>query len=542
MRPFLLISAAAFLSACGPAQAPAPSREKTLVIALSGDVPGFLSVLPASAEAADVISALSLPLLERTFDCGLGFGPGLATEWTFSEGGRQVDLTLREDVTWSDGVPVTAIDVAFTLNLLADPVVGSPLRAATDRMVEGARPRVLDDHHVRFRFREAYDPTAMLSDLASVDLLPAHVLKGEDRSSMGRPGFYARPTTSGPFRLRSRDPGRSLLLEPNPGWRGPDGLGPQVEGVELRIVPDGAERVRALVQGQVDVVSGLDPALAQGLVGEHPEIRLLDRGWRKVEFIAYNARDPERTDRPHPLFGDRRVRRALGRAVDVDRIMGALFPPGPQPWARRAVGTLSPSLCGLGTEEIQPLPLEPSRARAELEELGWRDSDGDGWLDREGRVFRFQVLNRSGQPRRDRVLALVRQDLAAIGVDVQVETVDGTTLWERAQRGAFDALLGSWDGALVPDPSAHWRSGPGHPLNLTGYANPEVDARIDQGLASLEPGARAAAWREVQRLVHEDQPYTFLYWMDDKVAVGSRVQGAEANILHPFPHLWRWRR
>jgi len=276
-----------------------------------------------------------------------------------------------------------------------------------------------------------------------------------------------------------------------------------------------------------------------------------------MEYVGWNAIDPQRYQEitagegdppdpaeagPHPLFGDPAVRRALTQAIDADRMMQDHFgsPAAGEVYAKRAVGTITPSLCGMHNDEIAPLPHDPQAARDHLAALGWVDSDADGVLDKDGRPFRFGLLVSSGKPRYEAVAVTVQAALKQIGVDVQIESLEFNAYVQRAIAKDFDAMVGGWSMDFFVDPTSKWHSGPGYTYNFVSYANPEADALIERGLSQTDPAEAAATWRELQRVIHDDQPYTFLWWRDEIVAVNGRITGARTDLLSATAHLWEW--
>jgi len=268
------------------------------------------------------------------------------------------------------------------------------------------------------------------------------------------------------------------------------------------------------------------------------DLTLRRRGWRTMDYVAWNTVDAERA--PHPLFADREIRRALGRAIDTDALIRDLLtsPTTGEVYGRPAVGTVTPALCGAHNDAIRPLPFAAEDARARLFELGWADTNADGWLDKDGRAFRFRLIFNDDSPRRAGAAERVAANLRAIGVDVELEPLDSAVFFGRLRAGDYDAALSGWTASLYVDPSVIW--GPESEFNITRYTNPEVTRLLGEGLAERD-GARAAQkWQELQTVIYEDQPYAFLYWTDEIVAVHSRFQDARIDLLAPWRDLAAW--
>ena len=349
-----------------------------------------------------------------------------------------------------------------------------------------------------------------------------------------------------------------MILEPNPAWSGPGHHRPRLKRVVFEVIPEYSTRLLELQAGQLDLVATVDP-LDLDKLSENPQIRLLRRGWRMLDYVGWNNIDPQAwaqlqerhggTGRPdpagappHPLFGDPAVRRALAYAINTELLIDDLLRAknAGERYGRRAVGTITPALCDLHNGDIVPLAWNPQRARNELEALGWTDHDGDGVLDREGRDFRFDLILRAGADRRSKAALLLQADLRAVGIDLRIVTLEKGAYFQRLRQRDFDALLGGWSGGLFQDPSDIWHSGPAYDFNFVSYANAEADALIERGLATADPVVVQRTWKELQAVIYRDQPYCFLYWVDEIVALHSRFQDAQANIISPWDELHRW--
>jgi peptide/nickel transport system substrate-binding protein len=517
-------------------KAPADGRADTLVIGASAEVGLLNPVVYAAASDQNVIIPLTVPTIEPRFDCEAKAEPGYARSWSWSEDGKVVSVEVRDDLTWEDGVPVTVDDLVFTFELVADPTVASPRMAITEHMVAGARPKVVDSTHVEFHFDQAFDRATQLAYIGDLGLVPKHVFAGADRATLaGHPKVNA-PLSYGPFRLARWDPGQQLVLEPNPKFTGPDSLRPHLARVVWRVLPDYASRLSELERGTIDLMDQVLVADADRLRQSHPELRLVRRGWRTTDYLAWNTRDP--------LFADREVRAALAEAADVDGMIRKLHTSrSGEAYARRATSTVTPALCGAHNDALVPVPFDPASARRRLEAAGWRDTDRDGVLDRGGRPLTFTLLANAENKRMQDVALLVQANLDAIGVKVEIEPLAKSALYNRLGERQFQAALAGWSASLFVDPSSVWKcETPENPrrFNFTGFCDPEVDRLIDQALATPLAADAAPLWREVQARIFQAQPYLFLYWMDEIVAVSDRFEHASIDLLAPYGRLHEW--
>lgn len=530
----------------------------SLVLAYQSDADVLLGLVSQTAADGAIIDALNLELLDSDFDCELTYEPMLAESYSFSEDQTVLTMKLRDDITWSDGTPVTAHDVKFTFDLVATPEVASPRISSIERMVEGKRPLVVDDHTIEFHYTQAYDRTTMLAHASSLYAVPKHLLEGADRSTLRGHELARSPVVNGPWKLQAWKPDESIVLAPNEKFTGDAADKPRLKRMIYKIIPEYATRLLELEKGTVDWMEGIQVADADRLAAEHPEIELHRRGWRFLDYVGWNpfvasdyrakaaaAGDGEvdwsEVER-HPLFGDPAVRVALAKAVDVQKLIDDLLTSEVtgEVYGKQAVSSITPTLCNTHANDITPFPYDPEAAAAELKALGWVDSDGDGTLDKDGVDFRFTLMTNSGNARRAKASVIIQANLKAIGVDAQLESVESNTFFERLRKKDYEAALAGWSAALFVDMSTIWHSGDQYEFNFVSYDNPEVDALIDQALNEPDIARNNALWRQVQEQIYQDQPYLFLYWRDDIVGVHERFRDVKVDVLSPFRDVETW--
>ena len=507
-----------------------PVTGGTLVVAQAGDMDTF-NPLTTHIQSTQEIHDLLFPLLVTAdFDCKLRFNPAFASSLSWSEDGQHLTIKLRDDMVWSDGEAVNADDVLLTKELERDPAVGCPKGPYLESLVPDKPWERLDDHTVVFHFSERGDPTTMVAHVIGSQIIPEHAYKDLDRASIRGAEISQQPITSGPFKLASRTVGQETVLARDDSYT--VGKPPYLDQVILRPIADYNPRILEFEAGKVDMVIGVEPVDLKRLRTTRPDMQVHRRGWRFLDYIGWNLKDPTLTDR--------RVRQALAHAIDVESLMGTLLSDGTEVFGRRATGTITPELCDTVDETIVPFPYSPERARELLLEAGWSDSDGDGVLDREGKPFTVELMYNAASLRRTEAGIIIQSQLALVGVQVTLAPVERNAVYERLRNRDFQAVIAGWSASLLVDPSMFWHSQKQSPFNYTGFANPDVDRLIDEGLAALDPSAATPRWREMQRLIYEDQPYCFLYWIDDAVVIDGRVRDANPSTLSPFQDLTQW--
>lgn len=529
----------------------------TLVIAYQSDADLLNPVVYQAAADGMIIDNINYKPVNADFDCALTYRPELYGSWEWNEDQTVATVTLREGVTWSDGTPVTAKDVAFTYELIQDPLVASPRMAYVEHFSEGS-PEVVDDKTIIFRFDHAYDRTTMEAHF-SFTPVPHHLLKDADRATLRGHAFSRAPIITGPWKVADWKPDERIVLEPNEKFTGDVKHEARIERVIFKILPEYATRLVELENGQVDLMQAILVQDADRLAVEHPEIKLYRRGWRSQDYVAWNQLDTadykakkeghggeedwkwEDVER-HPIFGDKATRIALSQAIDVDKLMNDLLTSKVtgEVYAKRSVSTITPALCETHNNDIVPIAFDPTGAKAALAAAGWTDSDGDGVLDKDGEEFRFTMMTNSGNPRRAKGAVIMQAQLKDVGVDMQIETIEANTFFERLRNKDYEAALSGWSAGLFVDMTDIWHSGDKYEFNFTSYYNPEVDALIEAAIAEPDPAKNAELWKQAQAGIYADQPYTFLYWMDEIVGVHGRFKDAKVDVLSALRDLRSW--
>jgi len=531
--------------------------QDTLVIAYQSDADNLTSVVYQAAADGMIIDNINYSSVNPEFDCELTYGPELFDSWEWNEDQTEVTVNLRKGVNWSDGTEVTSADIDFTYDLIADPVVASPRMAYVENMVEGT-PEVIDSHTLVFKFKHAYDRTTMEAHI-SFTPMPHHLLKDADRATLRGHEFGTNPIITGPWKVADWKRNERIVLEPNEAFTGADKDKARIQRVIIKVLPEYATRLVELENGQVDLAQAIQVEDADRLAAEHPEIKLYRRGWRSQDYVAWNQLDFEDykakkelhvgeedwkwedVDR-HPIFGDTATRVALSKAIDVDKLMNDLLTSKVtgEVYAKRSVSTITPALCNVHNNDIEPIAFDPTAAKADLAAAGWTDTDGDGVLDKDGEKLAFTMMTNSGNPRRAKGAIIMQAQLKDIGVEMEIEAIEANTFFERLRKKDYEAALSGWSAGLFVDMTDIWHSGDKYEFNFTSYYNPDVDALIEQAISEPDPAKNAELWKQAQAKIYEDQPYTFLYWMDEIVGVHERFKDAKVDVLSAFRDLRSW--
>ena len=248
-------------------------------------------------------------------------------------------------------------------------------------------------------------------------------------------------------------------------------------------------------------------------------------------YLGYNLKDPR--------FADVRVRRALTMAINRQSVIdGVLLGLG-----EIATGPFPPESWAYNPE-VTPLPYDPAQAQALLAEAGWKDTNGDGLLDKDGRPFAFTILTNQGNDERKKSAEIVQGDLKALGVNVEIRVIEWQSfLHQFIDERKFDAIILGWRLSRDPDVYDIWHSSKTakSEFNFISYANPRVDQLLIDGRQSCDQSKRQTIYRELHRIMNEEQPYTFLYYSDALPILHKRFKGVKETALgiwYNFPTDW----
>ncbi|MBI1807034.1 MAG: hypothetical protein HYR76_08305 [Ignavibacteria bacterium] len=521
-----------------------------VVIALEGDIDSF-NPLFAEDVAAGEINDLFFPgLTTSRFDTVLGvleYEPSLAKSWEYENGNKDIRFHLQTNARWQDSTKMKAKDVEISYELYADTSVASIRQASVDglrRTSSGSLDvskavEVVDDSTILFHFDHPYP--GQLFD-AGLPILPSHVFQNLPRTSMREQGPSRQPLSAGPFVLKSWKPLEEIVITSNPLSVVPHSA--KLSEVIFRIIPDYHSRLMQLRAGEVDVLPYIEVEDALELAHKNMSIRIVPLGERFYDAINWNSIDPEEYQRskgkvlrPHYLFGTARVRKALTLAINRKEIVDSYL----RSYGKEAIGPISPLFRWAYNDTLKPLPFDPSLASKLLYEEGWRDTDGDGVLEKDARKFSFALRIPAGNQLRATIASIVQRQLSAMKIRVTIEQVERSVFWSDLMEKKFDACIAGFSVPLQLQLDEWWSSDLERSrFNLTSFRNKRVDEILAGTRRIVKETDHANAWKEFQTILQDEQPCTFLYWMNDLVAVNTRIQGIEMGILGIAYHAGDW--
>jgi peptide/nickel transport system substrate-binding protein len=511
-------------AAASPAGASAPQDKPAhggrLVEATIGEPSNLIPPLASDSSSHEIADLLYVAPLK--YDKNINLVPQAAQSYQILEGGKLLRFTLRRDIRWTDGAPLTARDVEFTYKLMVDP--NTPTPYAEDFLAVKSF-KVVDDYTFEVRYDKPF--ARALVTWASA-ILPRHLLEGQD---LLKTPLARNPVGAGPYVLKSWTTGDRLVLAANPDYF--EGR-PYIDEVVMRIIPDQSTQFMELKSGNLDEI-GLSPQ--QYLY--QTDGQDWAKNFRKFKYIssvytylAFNLKNR--------LFTDVRVRQAINHAIDKDEIVRGVL-------SGLGIATGTPYKPGTWQydDKIPANEYDLDQARRLLAQAGWTRPDPAGPLvDARGNPFAFTVLTNQGNSQRIKAAIIIQSRLAQLGIRVEIRTVEWAAfIKEFVDKGRFDALILGW--TITPDPDLYdvWHSSKAQPggLNFVGYKNPELDALLERGRRLVDHRQRKPVYDRIQEILHRDQPYCFLYVPMALPMVHARVQGIEpapAGIAYNFIRWW----
>lgn len=497
----LLLMAITVATGCGAGSGTAPPGWLTIAIA---NAPTNLDPGIGLDEASQRVHQLVFSALLK-IGADLRIVPDLAERFETTDHQTYI-AQIPAGVRFHDGRVMTADDVAFTFRRFLDPDFMSGKKGAF-RDLE--RVDVLDARTVAFRLKAP--SAAFPSSVANIGIVPDNT-----GSSMAR-----SPIGSGPYRVVEFVPDDRIALEAFADYyRG----APANAGVLLKVVPDETMRGLELRNGSVDlVINDISPDMAHSLAAD-PSLVTITAPGTDFAYVGLNLRDGH--------LSDRRARQALASAINRDDITRHLR----RDQARNAAGII-PSMSWAYADDLVEFGYDPAKARRLLDEAGLRDPDGDGPEPR----LHLTLKTSTAEAYRLQA-AIIQQHLAQVGVALDIRSYEFATLFADVVSGNVQLYTLVFTGGSVADPDVlrrvfHSTQTPPSGFNRGHYANPDVDALLDEATRATEESERRRLYIAAQRIIAEDVPLISL-WARTNVAIGRRgLQGVTLSPIGDFDFL-----
>lgn len=485
--------------------AEAPESGDALVSVSIADARTLVPILASDGASASVVALIFNGLIK--YDKDLNLIGDLAKSWEIKDQGLTIIFHLRKGVRWHDEKEFTAEDVKFTYERLIDPNVPTPY-SSDFKMVKSLQ--IVDRYTIKITYAEPFAP-----GLASwsMSIMPKHILEGED---LLKTKFKRNPIGTGPFKFKQWKTAQRIDLVSNEKYFLHE---PYINRYIYRVIPNQSTQFLELQSQGIDEMS-LTPIQYEKLT----ETSFFKKRFNKYRYpafaytyLGYNLKDER--------FKNKKIRQALNYAIDKKEIIqGVLLGLG-----RECTGPF-PQESWAYNSQVKPKEFNPKRAKEILKQLGWQDSDNDGWLDNEGERFEFTILTNQGNEKRKLTAEIIQRRLKDIGIKVKIKILEWSVfLKEFIDKGRFEAIILGWSLSREPDLYDIWHSSKTKEgeFNFIGYGNPKVDELILQGRKTFDIEKRKEIYRKLHKILYDEQPYMFLYVPDALIAVQKRFKNVE---------------
>jgi peptide/nickel transport system substrate-binding protein len=488
--------------------------------------PKTLNPLLMSDDSSETIRYLTGGVLLRVNRLTQDLEPELATAWKLTNAGKTITFKLRENLHFSDGTTFSADDVAYTIQQLMDPALHSPTGDAF-RSGEGkVQTQALANNRIAITFS---------APIAGLDKLFDQVAIISAKSPQKEMAVL------GPYYVAENKAGAYLILKRNPNYWKRDSTGrplPYIDSIRLDIQQNRDIEMLRLVRGEIDFINSLDAEYFDRVMSENPTMAHDAGASLDAEFMWFN----QVPSSPLPSykktwFTSTNFRRAISEAINRDDLARIAF----RGRARPAVGPISPANKFWFNSKLQPHPFDQKSALQRLSLDGFHLQNGV-LRDREGHVVEFSIITNSGNKYRERMATMIQQDLTAIGIKLNVVTLDFRSLIERMTR-TFDyeaCLLGLVNNELDPNSQMNvWlSSAENHQWNPSQKtpATPweaEIDKLMRAQASTLNAAKRKEFVDKVQQIAWEQEPFIYLVNKNALSAVSPSLHNAHPVVLRP---------
>jgi peptide/nickel transport system substrate-binding protein len=454
------------------------------------------------------------------------FTPGLAESWKVSDDQMTIDFTLKRGITFSDGSPFSADDVVYTFELAKNPQVEAPGEQSFLDHLTGVEK--IDDYNVRFHFNAPFW-LSLLTAGGTPIMSKAFYSKYSIEQFNQSTGLLIG---TGPYRLLDPaawrpEPGKPIELVRNERYWGPR---PSFNRVTWKIIENPAARGTAFTNGDIDCYGTLsfgpspeqyNHMLADQALVARTRHYALDSPLQGFFFLAWNEKQGR--DGPPSQFADPRVRRALTMLTDREKIIDNIL----YGLGTICTGPFHPS-GDQADPTIKPWPFDPAGAQALLAQAGFVRK-GDRIYGPDGQPFKFKLTYPVEGSVMKRCVPLIRDTFAQAGIEVDPDPQQWTVFVKRQEDRQFEAEVAGWGGVIDEDLYQIFDSAfiTGTGDDYVQYVNKDLDATIEKARITRDYNERIALWRKCARILHEDQPYSFLFIDREMTIMDSRIHGVE---------------
>ncbi|WP_349675738.1 MULTISPECIES: peptide-binding protein [unclassified Thiothrix] len=496
------------------------------VNAFGGNLKTLTPLISMDADSSTVQSYVFESLITRN-PATLGWEGLIAKSWQVSEDGLVITFQMRDDVTFSDGKPLTADDVVFTFNFIMTEAIKAPRERAYLEKIREVKAN--GKYEVVFTYKEPYFEALELA--GSLSILPKHFYEAYLQKLQEFNESKGLLLGSGPYRMPdpkgwTPDKGNVELVRNERYW---GDVQPSYNRILWKIIQNDSARLTTYRNGEIDAYG----ARATEYLKLKEDAQIMGKS-HNFEYMppvvgySYIGWNQERAGKP-TRFADKRVRQAMTYLTDVQRIIKDIH----LNYAEPAVSPFS-NTSKQHDNSLQPWQYNLEKAQALLKEVGYEDRNGDGVLeDNAGQPFEFKLTYFEANEDSKRMVLLLKDLYAKAGVKMEPFPQEWPVMLEAMQKKDFDAMTIGWTSGIETDIYQMFHSSQAKTGgdNSISYKNPELDKLIDQARATVDETKRMPLWQQAERILYEDQPYTFLMRRQTLAFIDKRIHNLQMTKL-----------
>lgn len=508
-------------------------KKDTIVFAIFQSPNGLFNPLISELKEDDNVNSLIYnSLLELKSDHT--FENALATGYKFSDDGKTLEFTLRTGVTWHDGTPFTAEDVIFTYEALADKdytgahfstvkwIKGAKeFQAGKATKVEGIKA---SGNTVIIEFEEPQ--ATALTGLARMAIIPKHIWSkvkiSEWKNSFS---LLHKPIGTGAYKLDKFESGSGAFFSANEKYfRGK----PAMPYFYMKVFNQSTV-VAEVMRGNVDIAELNAPSKEDIATLRSGGFKIIAHPNKLVQYMGFNC--------THPVLKDLKMREIFAYAVDRQGLVNSLI-------AGHGVvinTVLHPTSWAYPKEGVIEYKRDIAKAKALLKEIGYIDTNGDGYVDKNGKNLSFTLIVPTGNPVREKTGVIIQSNLKEVGIEIKLAPKPMSAVMSEVvhpKEKKYDLFLMGNQCELEPDPGPNWYSDAS--WNFVRYINPKTDELINKGLVETDPKKRASIYNEFGRIINRDIPWLPLYVQDATMVCNPNLKNYEPNTFVGFHNVHKW--
>lgn len=444
--------------------------------------------------------------------------PALAEKWTVSEDGRSLQFTLKPDIFWHDGEPVTAVDVAFTYGLIqAEDFPGSP---ALKMLWDSVEINQIDEHTIEFSLPEPYAP---FLEATTMGILPQHILGDVSAAALSSHAFNQAPVGTGPWLVAERQDWQAqnrLRLMPNPmAWR----EGTQISALEFRFYTDAATLVEAFIAGEVQAINNVSAEVLP-TVAALPDVRLFTAVTPRATMLLFNLSSTA-SEAIRPL----EMRQALAYGLDKQASLDETLQGQGVPVA----GPYLPNSWAYNPGQVTLYAHDPLTATARLENNGWLLAEGQNVRQLDGEPLNLRLLTLAEAPY-PALAENIQSQWQALNIQTDISTAaDLAELRTMLRDGAYDVALVDVTASSDPDLYDFWsQEAIVRGQNYSGWNNRRASEALERGRQVWGIEERRPYYDTFTRIYENNLPALTLFQHVSTYALSQNVNEAEIGYIN----------